>query len=62
MHNRVEAGDKSRGKFREFLLFSEPMNKSGRTTYLSKDKGSLIVASYYIEGAHGLPLEINSLS
>ena len=38
------------------------MNKAGRQTYLSKYEDSLIVAPYYIEGTHGLPLESNDIS
>ena len=62
MHNIVEAEDTSKGKVREFVLLSAPMKKAGQPTYLSKYKDSLIVPPYYIEGDHGLPLEINSLS
>ena len=33
------------------------MKKIGHPSYLSNDKGSLIVAAADIEGGHGLPLD-----
>ena len=35
--------------------------KNGRTTYLNPDEEALVVASAKIEGAHGLPIGVNTL-
>ena len=61
LKNRVEARETSRGKVWEILGLSSPMNKIGRTTYLSNYNEYLIVASNYIESDNGLPLDSNSL-
>ena len=36
-------------------------NKVGRPTYLNSDEEALMVASEDIEGAHGLPIDVNTL-
>ena len=35
--------------------------KAGRPTYLNSDEDALVVASAEIEGAHGLPIDVNTL-
>ena len=35
--------------------------KIGRPTYLNSDEESLVVASAEIEGAHGLPIDVDTL-
>ena len=35
--------------------------KNGRPTYLNLDEEALVVASAEIEGAHGLPIDVNTL-
>ena len=35
--------------------------KVGRPTYLNSDEEALVVASAEIEGAHGLPIDVNTL-
>ena len=53
--------DKHQGKRLDRLYFSSPTNKSGWPTHLIKDKDSSIVASYFIDVGHGLPLKSNAL-
>ena len=61
LKNRVEARETSRGKVREIVGLSAPMNKAGLPTYLGNDKESLIDSYDEIKGGHGLPLDSNCL-
>ena len=36
--------------------------KIGRTTYINSEEEALVVASAETEGAHGMPIDVNTLS
>ena len=59
--NIVKARETSMIKVGEIVGLSAPMNITGRPTYLSNEKESLIFVAVDIEGGHDLPLESNSL-
>ena len=61
MKKRVQARETSRGKVREIVGLSAPMNEIGRPNYLSNTKEYLIVTAAGIEGGHGLPLDSSYL-
>ena len=45
----------------EIINMSVQKIKIGRPTYLNSDKEALVVASAEIEGAHGMPVDVNKL-
>ena len=51
----------SRSKVLEIINISVQKVKAGRPTYLNSDEEALVVASKEIEGAHGLPIDVNVL-
>ena len=55
----IEARETSTVEVRKIVWLSAPINKMGRPTYLSNDRGSLVVLDYGIGGGHGLPLVSN---
>ena len=61
MKKIVEARETSRGKVREIVGLSAPMNEIVRPTYLSNTKEYFIVTATNIEGGHCLPLESSYL-
>ena len=50
-----------RSKVLETIKMNVQIIKVGRPTYLNSDEEALVVASAKIEGAHGLPIDINTL-
>ena len=50
-----------RSKVLEMIKQSVQRNKIGRPTYLNSDEEALVVASAEIEGAHGLPIDVDKL-
>ena len=50
-----------RSKFLETIKMSVHKIKVGIPTYLNSDVEALVVASAEIEGAHGLPIDVNTL-
>ena len=50
-----------RSKVLEMIKMSVQRIKVGRPTYLNSDEEELVVASAYIEGAHGFPIDDNTL-
>ena len=48
-------------KVLEMIKMSVHRIKVGRPTYLNSDEEALVVASEEIEGAHGLPIDFNTL-
>ena len=45
----------------ETIKMSVHKIKNGRPTYLNPDEEALVVASAEMEGAHGLPINVNTL-
>ena len=45
----------------ETIKMSVHRIKVGRPTYLNSDEEALVVALAQIEGAHGLPIDVNTL-
>ena len=62
LQKRVEVGGISKGKVREIVKLIVQMKKAGQQTYLDEYDESLLVASYNIEGGHGLHLDFHSVS
>ena len=50
-----------RSKVLEIIKMSVEKFKVGRPTNLNSDEEALVVASEEIEGAHGLPIAVNTL-
>ena len=50
-----------RSKVLEIIKMSVQRVKVGIPTYLNSDEEVLVVASAEIEGAHGLPIDVNTL-
>ena len=50
-----------RSKVLETIKMTVHKIKVGRPTYLNSDEEALVVASAEIEGAHGLPIDVNTL-
>ena len=50
-----------RSKVLETIKMTVHRIKVGRPTYLNSDEEALVVASAEIEGAHGLPIDVNKL-
>ena len=50
-----------RSKVLETIKMSVHQIKNGRPTYLNPDEEALVVASAEMEGAHGLPIDVNTL-
>ena len=61
LENIVDTRETSRGKVREIVGLSAPMNKIGRPDYLSNNKKYLIVAAAEIEGFYGLSFDSNHI-
>ena len=57
----LKKGEVLRSKVLEMIKQSVQWNKIGRPTYLYSDEEALVVASEEIEGAHGLPIDVNTL-
>ena len=51
----------SRSTLLEIIKMSVQKIKVGRPTYLNSDEEALVVALAEIEGAHGLPIDVNTL-
>ena len=45
----------------EMIKMSVQIIKVGRPTYLNSDEEALVVVLAKIEGAHGLPIDVNTL-
>ena len=56
----LKKGEVLRSKVLEMIKQSVQRNKIGRPTYLNSDEYVLVVASAEIEGAHGLPIAVNT--
>ena len=50
-----------RSKVLETIKMNVHKIKNRRPTYLNPDEEALVVASDEIEGAHGLPIDVNTL-
>ena len=50
-----------RSKLLETIKISVHRIKVGRPTYLNSDEEAFVVAAAKIEGAHGLPIDVNTL-
>ena len=50
-----------RSKVLETIKMTVHRIKKGRPTYLNPDEEALVVASAETEGAHGLPIDVNTL-
>ena len=57
----LKKGDVLRSKVLEMIKMSVQRIKVGRPTYLNSDEEELVVASAEIEGAHGFPIDDNTL-
>ena len=51
----------SRSKVLEIIKISVQKIEIGRPTYINSDEEALVVASEEIEGAHGFPIDVNTL-
>ena len=61
VHEKVKKGEVLRSKVLETIKMTVHKIKNGRPTYLNSDEEALVVASSEIEGAHGLPIDVNTL-
>ena len=61
VHQMLKKGEVLRSKVLEMIKQSVQRNKIGRPTYLYSDEEELVVALAEIEGAHGLPIDVNIL-
>ena len=50
-----------RSKVLETIKMTVHKIKNGRPTYLNPDEEALVVSPDEIEGAHGLPIDVNTL-
>ena len=57
----LKKGEVLRSKVLEMIKMYVQRIKVGRPTYLNSDEESLVVALAEIEGAHGLPIDVNTL-
>ena len=57
----LKRGEVSRSKLLEIIKMSVQKIKVRRPTYLDSDEEALVVASADIEGAHGMPIDVNIL-
>ena len=61
VHQMLKKGEVLISKLLEMIKQSVQRNKIGRPNYLNSYEEALVVASAEIEGAHGLPIDINTL-
>ena len=61
VHENLKKGEVLRSKVLETIKTTVHKIKNGRPTYLNPDEEALVVASAEIEGAHGLPIDVNTL-
>ena len=57
----LKKGAVLRSKVLETIKMSVHKIKKGRPTYLNPDEEALVFASAEMEGAHGLPIDVNTL-
>ena len=61
VHQILKKGEVLRSKVLEMIKQSVQRNKIGIPTSLNSDEEALVAASAEIEGAHGLPIDVNTL-
>ena len=61
VHQILNKGDVLISKVLEIINISVQIIKVGRPTYLNSDEEEFVVGSEEIEGAHGLPIDVNIL-
>ena len=61
VHQMFKKGEVLRSKLLEVINMSVQRIKLGRPTYLNLYEEALVVALAEIEGAHGLPIDVNTL-
>ena len=61
IHQMMKKGEMLRSKLLEMIKMSVQIVKVGGPAYINSDEEALVVALVDIEGAHGFPIDVNTL-